>query len=161
MGFFAKIKTTLTGIISLRSHLKSGTGPVEDVLDEHVKLYRAFTVKRFDVFSRGGGNWPKIKPSRAKKKGHAKILVDTKFIRLHLSDSIQVIKKSGLELTLGFQSYFIHPNAKMPLDLLESIHDQGLGNNPKREILVDPDQSLEEKRIKATRKILTDFLNGQ
>jgi hypothetical protein len=156
----SKVTYELRNIKVLRSSLRSGDGPVVEVMDASFVPYRQFIVDRFDRFSRGGGNWKQNTPARRRRKGHNKILVDTRFLRLKLLESIRILKRVGKKLIVGFESTVVHPNSKLTIEELENIHDQGLGSNPKRQILVKPDGETKLKQSSRIRQVITDFLNG-
>lgn len=156
----SKVTYELRNVQTLRSSLRSGEGPIVEVVEASFETYRKFIVDRFDRFSRGGGNWKKLKPSTVKRKGHNRILVDTKFLRLHLLESIRVLKRIGKKLIVGFESTVVHPNSKLTIEELENIHDQGLGSSPKRKILIKPDDETKRTQAQKIRQVITDFLNG-
>lgn len=131
-----------------------------DVADAAFETYRDFIVKRFDRYSAGGGNWRPNTPARRRRKGHGKILVDTKFLRRKLMESIRVLSRVGKLLTIGFESTVVHPNSRLTIEELETIHDQGLGNNPKRQILVKPDDEARRKISRSVKSVIQEFLNG-
>lgn len=144
----------------LRRDIQAKQGPVKDVQRSWADLYRAFIVKRFTLFSLGGGNWKPISDKRAKKKGHRRILVDTRFLRLKLSAIIDVIRVTSRSMVFGFRSTIHHPTANMPVADLAEIHQQGLGNNPERKILVEPDDQSIKDMKKAAKKTFTEVLRG-
>jgi len=131
---------------------------VQEARKECADLYRAFVVKRFILFSYGAGTWPAIKPARAKKKGHTRILVDTRFLLQKLSAAITVVRETSRSIFLSFRSTIYHPTAHMSVAELAEIHHSGLGNNPKRPILVEPDQQTNKDMVAATKKRLQEAL---
>jgi hypothetical protein len=154
----ARLQVNLKGLKRLRQDLKSGQGVAQEITKEWEKLYRAFILLRFDVFSRGGGNWPPLKRSTIKKKGHNRILVDTNFMRKKLETGIRIIEQSGTSAVIGFVQDDRHPSANLSVAELATIHDRGLGP-PQRKILVAPDLQTIDKSKKAARKLMLAALN--
>lgn len=129
--------------------------PQRIMLRRWAARYATFTRKRFIQQSRGGGNWPPLaastkrkrrKPSGrgAKKKGNRKfaILVDTGQLR----DAIEP-RAFGNLLTdgKGYVDIGFAPQARksdrVTMGRLAQWHHYGMGNNPERPILVQPDES--------------------
>lgn len=156
----ARVKTDLRRIKKLRRDIQTKEGSVKEVQNSWADLYRAFIVKRFTLFSLGGGNWPPIKNSTAKRKGHRRILIDTRFLRLKLSAIIDVIRVTSRSMVFGFRSSIHHPTANMPLVDLAEIHHQGLGNNPERKILVELDDETAKNMKLDAKKRFTETLRG-
>jgi len=138
----SRLTTKLDKLRALRAALASGQGPVKETLDDWESLYRAFLVRRFDKFSLGGGNWRRLAASTERRKGHGKILVDSKFMRDHLAATIRVLARRRNSITVGFLSETIHPRAQLTVAELATIHNEGRGSVPKRQILVKPDDTL-------------------
>jgi len=115
--------------------------------------YMTFTRREFMRNSRGGGDWPKIKRqtarrrkgprrSRKGKKRRHSILIQTRTLFNALSPGMtgnlnQRIRRPG-GIRVGF-SGAQHNNDGITIRELAIIHDQGLGNNPERVILKEPD----------------------
>jgi hypothetical protein len=158
VSFRSQVSLKLTGLKTLKKHLQDGTGPVEEALRQNASLYRAFILRRFDSFSRGGGNWKLNTAARRRKKGHNQILVDTKFFRLRLEETIAVLRLQKDTAVVGFKSFVVHPNSELTLEQMAKIHNEGRGNNPKREILVEPDQATNRRRAAINAKIVAQYL---
>ena len=112
--------------------------------------YRSFLHKRFNTFSRGGGNW---KNTQRRKAGKTKfILRKTHTLFRSLSPVYrnlpgQYEKLSGNSIIVGI-SGGRHPEAKtkggnpMSVGKLAQIHNFGEGRMPKRQIIVRPNGEL-------------------
>lgn len=132
------------------------TRPFLEAYDRIERTYAAFVLHRFDRFSRGAGNWRKLKPETIKRKGSSAILVDTRAMRLGLGATggikIRVSGGSGgVSVELRFAQRDRHPNADLSISDLAAIHDGGLGKVPRRRILVGPDQTSRSDMLTAMR----------
>jgi hypothetical protein len=158
----ASIRLDLSNHRRVRRAIREGSGPVEQVLDEYERLYRAFILGRFDRYSVGGGNWPKLKPAyaRQKKKNKDKILVHSRFMRLKLQTGIKILAQNRNSIRLGFDMGMNHPDAGITVGQLAEIHDQGLGV-PKRQILVLPDDKTAKEMRDAGTGILAKEMRGE
>lgn len=152
--FTSKLRINLTKLQKLRDDLRYGKGTAVELLDSLVDSYRKFVVRRFDVFSHGGGTWRELKPATARRKRSRRILVDTKFMRLHLEAALKVIRRGPKSVTMGFISNVMHPDAQMSIAELLTIHNEGLGSVPQRPILVTPDDAARERQVMDLRSIM-------
>lgn len=144
MIFIAKIALQLSGLTKATKTLSDARAMESEVLEPVVSEYRAFVLKRFDKFSRGGGNWPPNSPQTQKRKGSTAILVDTRAMRLGLAaDGIGMTDLKTLSgrvrMTFSFTSPEAHPKSKkLTISDLASIHHAGQGRVPARPILARP-----------------------
>lgn len=145
---------------ALSKAISSGSGPVREVLQSWEKIYVAFILKRFDKFSRGGGDWPKLKPGTIRAKGSSAILVDKRYLRMGLATGIRSTSHSGARIVFAFTSRSLHPTAKMPIAELATIHNEGEGIVPKRQILVRPDQQTVKQLLAMAGRRLSGYLRG-
>lgn len=121
--------------------------------------FRSFLQLRFDKFSRGGGNWPRLKKQtiarrrtgrRAKKIGRKTSLLrdtDTMFSALDVRftskpGAIEKMVRNGIKV--GFGGPAKHPKASMTVAKLAVIHQEGKGNVPQRKIIVGPDRRTKQ-----------------
>jgi len=133
---------------------------VREVLKSWERLYVSFTLKRFDKFSRGGGDWPKLKAATIRRKGSSAILVDKRYLRLGLASGIKSTSHSGSRIVFAFTNKSMHPEAKMSIAELATIHNDGEGNNPQRRILVVPDQQTVKRLLAMAGRRLAGYLRG-
>ncbi len=157
----ARQKLDLRRLQRLQRDLQTSTGAVEEARKDCADLYRDFIVRRFVLFSYGAGTWPHLKQSRIKKKGHSRILVDTRFLLQKLAAIIDIVRETHRSLFMGFRSTIRHPTAKMQVAELAEIHNSGLGNNPKRPILVEPDNQTNKMMASISVKRFLSALSGE
>lgn len=133
--YLLKLKNTET----TRRALQNPAGHVLSALKDCAGIYKRTMLKRFDKFSKGGGDWPDIKKETKLRKKSTRILVDTRVMRLGLGADIAMTSQSGMRTTIGIRQRTKHTRAKMTVADLASIHHFGLGRVPRRKILVRPD----------------------
>lgn len=121
-------------------------GPVRKALKRWALRYRAFLRERYIQNSRGGGDWPPLKPStiRARRGTTASILIDkgTMFgafspVFAGLPGQLEQGIPYGIRVGVGGAAP--HPDAGVSVAELIRIHHLGLGVVPTREIVVPPD----------------------
>jgi hypothetical protein len=119
--------------------------------------YRREMLKRWKKLSRGGGEWPRLKPStlrrrRNKNKKTAKILIDTGILRDALTPGMALDNKkpgaysepvyTGIKISTGIRVGFggpeRHDEAGFSVAKLALWHHTGAGRLPVRQLLVDP-----------------------
>ena len=134
--------------------------------------YMAFTRRRYLKFSRGGGDWAPLAEStkarrRKPRRGHVgsrsmSILIDTRTLFNALTagstgNLSQVLKNPG-GIRVGFAEGVQHGMDGITIRKLAVIHDQGLGNVPKRTILVPPDKVTENGMMKDAGTAMQDIM---
>lgn len=155
----------------------------DDVMKAWGVVYRSFLQRRFNTFSKGGGDWAplttlrkrnlkaslkrqnkanKTKATRLKRgsrDGEAAkqtILRDTGILfnalSPHLSGNGFESIQNHTKLIIGF-SYGNHSGGHSISDIA-TFHQYGQGNNPKREIIVPPDEKTINKMIEMVTKQL-------
>lgn len=154
----AKVDVRLRGLTALRNELASPRGPVRRALLSWELTYRAFALRRFDRFSRGGGDWPKLKEATRRRKRSSAILVDHRELRLGLQSGIGRLTGTGTSLRLGFTRKTRHRRAKMSIAALATIHDLGLGVVPRRRILAQPDRPTRTRMAADVKKAALEVL---
>ncbi len=166
----------------LTADKSSGRSPgISKAFKQWGEVYRSFTQERFSTFSRGGGDWPKLKPAtiarrrkgtgktvRAKGRkpktvaaGTVSILWDTGTLIGGLDPTLNV-RKGGIEkdipggITVGFGGPAQHPKAKIGIAQLAGWHHSGAGYLPKREIIVKPPARVIERMRQLAENALGD-----
>jgi hypothetical protein len=142
----ATVVINLRGMDAYRRGLDGGR-QMRKVTTQWAARYRAFLQERFVRFSKGGGSWPALAPStvaRRREGGSVAILRDTGTLFAALSPGFSgqpgaFEKHDGLKVTVGFGGPGGHPTAPVSVADLAKFHHFGLGNLPKREIIVKPD----------------------
>ncbi len=124
----------------------SGTGPLRQAIKKWGARYRSFLQKRYLIFSRGGGSWPKLKPSTIKRKKSRLILIDTRTMINAFEPTFEgkpgQLNKAipfGVRVGVGGEGQR-HPTANgLTVRQLFTVHQFGLGIVPARETVDDPD----------------------
>lgn len=135
----------------LEGQLATGrSGPFNRMLKRWGHRYLSFTDRRFTRMSRGG--WQGLAEStkrrrRRARRGHTgarsmAVLVDTGTLRGALKpgangNMLRVI--SGGFVRAGFDQTSRHPGGPATIGDIARFHNEGLGTNPERRILVPPD----------------------
>ena len=138
--------------------IRRGAGPLQDVYLQWAARYRGFARRRFNVLSRGGSvgatTWPPLTEGTKRRRRKARrgykgprkfsILRDTGTLYNALDPTIENpgslrrLLRNGVRV--GYGGSARHGKAKyLTIARLAEIHDQGLGNNPRRSIIVRPD----------------------
>lgn len=145
------------------------SGPITKAFKQWGVRYRSFLQERFDKFSKGGGNWPKLKPATIarrrkgkfkgkRRKNAAGMLVTVQVAILRDMGILYAVlspifsgKPGQLEdhipfgIRVGFGGPHRHPNAKATIADIASFHNAGLGHLPVRQIIVDPTIALQSQ----------------
>lgn len=130
---------------------RSGNGPIRVAMKHWAKRYRSFAQERFVRFSRGGGDWPPLRPQtvarRRKGKGAgpvAVILKDTDTLSKALipewsakPGAIQLDIPFGVRVGYGGPARHAK-GGKATIADIARFHHEGAGRLPKREIIVEP-----------------------
>lgn len=102
--------------------------------------YRSFIQRRFNNFSRGGGDWPALKI-----RVGGSILRDTSTLFSAMAPtlvapagSINSMEHDGI--TVGYDGNASHPGGPT-IAQIAYWHQVGAGNNPVRQIIVPPDSA--------------------
>lgn len=137
--------------------------PIGKAIKQWAVIYRGFAYRRFDKFSKGGGDWPKLAESTLEKRrpGTAKkIKVSGKAIKT----GVAILRDTGMLMNalvptftgnpgalekdipfgvvVGFGGTGKHPDGYASIADIASFHQVGGGRLPKREIIVDPDATV-------------------
>ena len=144
----------------LRDFIRRRSNAARKVILEWSKLYSGFIQERFVRFSRGGGNWPPIKPGTAARKGHDDILVDTLLMYEQLDPTIQgfhnVQQGSGpFQATVTFGGNAHYPDGTS-VQTVMGYHQTGAGNLPVRRILVPPDNATKKEMGDVAKKAMLE-----
>lgn len=107
--------------------------------------YRSYIQRRWNSFSRGGGDWPAL------KYREGSILRDTNTMFTAMTPAVNAPSGSINEflpngVIVGFGGPAMHP-AGVSIEQVVLWHQTGAGNNPVREIIVEPDQNLRAQML--------------
>ncbi len=173
-----KVEMNLKGIEHIRKRIADTSGPVDKMFKAWGEKYLGFVDQRFDKFSKGGGDWPKLKDStvRRRRKGGKKrggvsravsrltgggkvaMLADTGVLKggLTVGRSGNLFRRTSGGIRVGFGGLASHPGSKLTIRQLAIIHDQGVPekNIPQRQILVKPDRRLRRRMNADLKKML-------
>lgn len=136
-----EVKTEITvkipALRKFKSKVKNGSGRIKTAYQQWAVRYRSFIQRRFDKFSRGGGDWPAL------KLREGSILRDTNTLFTALTPTLNAPKGSinkliedGIEV--GYGGGASHPGGPT-IQELAYWHQTGAGNYPARVIIVEPD----------------------
>ena len=156
----ATLKVDLKRHKTLQGAIATGTGPVKETLESFERLYRAFVLRRFDRFSRGGGNWKPNSDAVKRAKRSSAILVDSRVMRLGLNVGVRATRITKNSVTFSFTNRARHPSASLTIAQLATVHDQGNGV-PKRQILVKPDAETTKRLLDMAKKKYLRWLNAR
>ena len=154
-----EIRHDLKHHVAVRDSIASGRGVVREVMKSYERIYRNFVIRRFDLYSRGGGDWKPNAPMTIALKRSSAILVDTRQMRLGLATAVRTSEIGKDFVTFQFRNEAIHPTAKVPIAELLTKHDKGL-TVPKRPILVLPDDDTKQRCLNMATRRYTEAMNG-
>lgn len=133
---------------AIQAGLDGKAGPIHRAVRQWALTYLSFAQKRFDRFSRGGGNWPPLKATtkrrKARKGRSLSILRDRNLLFEALTPTF-TRKPGGLQQDIpsgvraGYGGSARYPGSKMSIADIANAHQTGRGNLPVRKIIVDPD----------------------
>ncbi len=134
------------------------SGPFHAMFIQWGVRYFAFLRTRYRRFSRGGGDWPKLKPATIKARrggGRVSILFDTgtifRALQPGMPGNLFVRTKRGVRC--GFGGGGRHPGGRQISQIAE-FHNAGKGNLPRRQIIVEPDRKTTAGFIKDLRRAI-------
>ena len=139
MEVTTKVTVKIPGLHRFSKVVASGEGQIRKAYGQWALRYRSFIQRRFNDYSRGAGDWPKLKYRQGS------ILRDTNTLFTALTPTLSPPKGSinrmledGIEV--GFGGNASHP-AGATIAQLAFWHQTGAGNLPVREIIVPPDSA--------------------
>lgn len=167
IGVDAKVDIDLTPLQKFEQRVDAElngqrSGPVAKAVKQWGVRYRSWAQERFDKFSKGGGDWPPLKPStiRGRRKGvkgrkigsgktavaavRAAILRDLGILFAVLSPVFtgkpgQLQETIPYGIRVGYGGPHKHAGGgKATIADIAMFHDQGMGHLPKRQIIAPP-----------------------
>lgn len=169
------VKVNLKPLQRLRNRVDvalrgGGASHISDAFVQWAAIYRGFVQERFSKQSRGGGDWPSLKPAtiKARRQGRSKlragevraaILVDTGIMKNVLDPTFNS-KPGALEeripfgVRVGYGGPGRYPGGSATIADIASFHQEGKGRLPKREIIVDPDSKTVSLMVGAMERAL-------
>lgn len=154
------VKMNLRPFLKLKDMMTLRSPTRKIIFKQWAFAYRVFARRRFNVFSRGGGDWPPLKKSTiagrrvGKRIGQVgrrvSILRDTGTLLAALEPRmsrppglLERIFSEGVEV--GFGGPARHPKGRATIADIARFHDAGEGNLPERKIIADPDHKTMRK----------------
>lgn len=154
------VKMNLRPFLKLKDMMTLRSPVRVTIFKQWAFIYRVFARRRFNVFSKGGGDWPPLARStiaqrrvgkRTKKVGRrTSILRDTGTLYAALEPrmsrppgALEKIFREGVEV--GFGGPARHPKGRATIADIARFHDAGEGNLPEREIIADPNRKTMRK----------------
>jgi hypothetical protein len=128
---------------------------------------RAFLQRRFNLYSKGGGDWPPLAEStvagrrKGRGKGNQAILRDTSMLFAALTPNF-VGAPGALEesipfgVKIGYGGPGAYPDGRATVADVASFHQAGNERLPQRQIIVGPDSEIEERMAKDAARIASD-----
>lgn len=117
------------------------------VLELWTLRYRSYIQRRWNSFSRGGGDWAPL------KYREGSILRDTNTMFTAMTPavnappgSINDFLSDNSGVIIGFGGTAAHPGGPSIMQIA-LWHQEGAGNLPKREIIVEPDSALKTQML--------------
>ncbi len=149
----------ISGLEHLEGQIRSGlskngspSNPVRRAFRQWAFQYLVFTRRRFNTFSRGGGDWRPLAPSTIKERrkgrgtGMPAILRNTGvlFNALELNATGNIVRyvQNGVQVGIGGPA--VHPGGRLTIGQIAALHNDGgqkFLHPPQRKILADPDAS--------------------
>ena len=164
MPLRAEVRLNLNSFKRLKRVVTKDGRPVYRLLREWIRIYRRWLYDRFVKFSRGGGNWPDLKPGTKAAKTRqgfgTEILIRTRVLEEQFSpvSRTQIISaRQGAVIRFGAGKTY--PDGT-PVEDVIRWHNDGAGNLPVRELLPDPDASVVRDMVKIAEQEMQDEIDG-
>jgi len=145
MRLNGNVKVRLDKLAAIRERVKPDGDRLTKWKKRSAQRYRSFLFKRFNKFSRGGGNWRNTKRRKAGKTRFILRKTHTLYKALSpvyrgLPGQYERLDRNYIET--GYGGSGRHPNAKMTVANLAKIHNVGNGIIPQRQIIVSPSSEV-------------------
>ena len=139
----------LTGLNRFARAMRDGSPAMTRTLRQWAVRYRSFAQLRFDLFSRGGGDWPPLKEStiRRRRQRTDTILRDTgtlfRALNPVLGNPGSFEQLEPMAVIVGFGGPGAHPSGTATIADIAAFHNFGAPPNlPQRQIIVEPPQAV-------------------
>lgn len=185
------VKIRVGGKLAKLQAIASGKKPevLQRIMTQWMRIFTSFIQRRFNTFSRGGGDWPALALStvaqRRKGKGRAdrsSLARDTKdrgklvpaggtytilrdssllFKNLVLGELTPIVKGQNVfRASASFGGPTRYPKGDVTVTDVMTFHQRGGTHLPQRKIIVDPDDRTLELAATAGKRILVEELNS-
>lgn len=149
MKVVAAVKIDLSGMVNYQREIDQIR---EKVYRQWSVRYRSFVQRRFNIFSRGGGDWPALKYRQGSILRDTNTLFNTMGPQIQAPPgSVNRIIEDGIEV--GYAGTASHP-AGPTIAQIAWWHHHGMGNNPVRQIIVQPDSSTVQSMVQDMQRAL-------
>lgn len=173
MRLVGTVSTDLRGLRRFREDIKpfAKTREVATLFNKWAADYRTFLKARYEKFSKGGGNWRRLRPETIRRKrrrgGKRFILRDTDVLYRALNRRFTPAagafqRRVGFGVEVGFSDTFRHPHSRsgVTVGAIASYHNAGGGRLPRRQIMVLPDQRTKQLFVIEAQNTLGKLLIG-
>ena len=115
--------------------------------------YRSFLFKRFDRFSRGGGNWKSTNRRKSSRGQRRPFILRISHALMRALSPImrglpgQYERINGNTIETGYGGNAKHPNSSLSVKQLAVIHQKGTASIAARPIIVQPDTRTRQLMI--------------
>lgn len=167
------VEIKLDAFEAIRKQVEEGLSgnsqsPVGKALTKWAFRYRAAMQERFDDFSRGGGDWPKLSEKtlqarRNKDKSSVSILRDLGILYAVLTPAFlglpgQLEERISSGIRIGFGGPSKHPEGgSATIADIAYFHHTGAGILPVRTLLVEPEGALLEAMVSDMEKAIVEI----
>ncbi len=155
------VRLDLSGLVRLQQLIRkacsSAAGSeLDPMFEEWGELYLKMLHSRFDVFSKGGGNWRRLAASTIRSRRSRKVPGSRLSLILRVTDTLMnaLVKgrpgnvcrriAGGIEVGIGRGP---HPSG-VDTGVLAGYHQFGTRRIPKREVVVPPDRALSDLMLR-------------
>ena len=147
----ARVATRLVGMTAVRNALRTDSAVAKRVMRKWTARLRSFLYRRFDIFSKGGGDWKPLAEStlRARRRrGNTStiILRDTSQMFLALNPSVDtpgaMLRSGPWSIQVGMGTGQKHGDGPNTVADIASFHQSGGGHLPQRKIIVPPTEDV-------------------
>lgn len=154
------VRFDLSGIRGLKQLGRTSSPESRRALRLIGTIYLSFVRRRYDKFSKGGGDWKPLARETEKAKGSKIILKDEGILfnaLLPNSEGSELEIKGGSKVRVGFSDAQYPGGGRVTYRQLATFHDQGAGRLPKRMIFVEPDGAAVERTRNALKLLIEEL----
>jgi len=163
------VTLNIPGLLAGQKALNTNSEISRKVTKQWQARYRGFALKRFDTFSKGGGNWAKLAASTIKRrrKQSSTILRDKNLLYNSLNPSFQNAPGSFTEFGVwqvitgyGGPGKYAGKGTSATISDIAEFHNAGMGV-PERKIIVAPDATTTAGMERDANNAINKFLSDQ
>ena len=136
----ADIVIDFSGARAFVNGLRSGSSGTDKGHRRAAERYANWLRRRYKKFAMGGGDWKELSDETIRRKKQYKEVI--LFEYGNLFGTLSFRKRRANEYTVGIWSRQPARRSNKSLQQIATIHQQGLGRMPRREIVVMPSRGL-------------------